>query len=217
VILAPRLQREKTHAAVDPHLGRGLALGVLGLAVWVAPLPLAALAAIAYVVLAALDPIPALALVVFAVPFSPLGRPVGRYAFSPLEISIVLATLAYLLRVTAVASGWSPRSTARLAVTPSGDPIILALVGLVVLTGVVSLTASVVVHQSLESLRVVVVEPALFYLLVVAQTRARRDLAVLALALVAAGLAISLVGGWQYLTNERIITAEEGLRRLRAI
>lgn len=71
------------------------------------------------------------------------------------------------------------------------------------------------VHQSLESLRTIIVEPALVYWLIVSQARTRRDLAILALALVAAGVAIALVGGWQYVTDERIITAEEGLRRIR--
>jgi putative inorganic carbon (HCO3(-)) transporter len=80
---------------------------------------------------------------------------------------------------------------------------------------VISLTASVAVHESLRSLRTIIVEPAAFYFLVVAQVRDRRAAFALALALVVAGVLISLVGFWQYATDQRIITAEEALRRIR--
>jgi O-antigen ligase len=96
-----------------------------------------------------------------------------------------------------------------------GDRLIAILVVAFVVLAALSLSASVAFHQSLQSFRVIIVEPAIFYVLVVNQARGRRDAATLALALVLAGVAISLVGGWQYLTNERIITAEEGLRRIR--
>lgn len=220
---------------VDQRAAAGLSLVVLALAVGFAPLPAAALAAVGFIAVAAWEPVPALAIVVLSVPFSPLERPVGRFDFSPMEIFIVLATFAYFVRSGFIlglpgrsnvidpipVTGRRPSSPVPGAdvwsrrLGPGGDRVLLGLVGLVVLTAVASLGASAEVHQSLQSLRVVIVEPALFYLLVVSQTRWRRDLALLALALVVAGVAISMVGGWQYLTNERIITAEAGLRRIR--
>lgn len=220
---------------VDQRALAGFSLLALALAVSFAPLPIAALAAMGFVAVAAWEPVPALAIVVLSVPFSPLGRPIGHFAFSPTEIFIVLAGLAYFVRssltlalpgrldrpdLPAVARRGSGHSTGAVEVWsrrlgPGGDRVLLALVALVVLTAVASLGASAEVHQSLQSLRLVIVEPAIFYLLVVSEVRWRRDLALLAIALVVAGVVISVIGGWQYLTNERIITAEAGLRRIR--
>ncbi|MGH2458715.1 MAG: O-antigen ligase family protein, partial [Chloroflexota bacterium] len=87
---------------------------------------------------------------------------------------------------------------------------------LLVLAGLASLTASVEIHESLRSFRTIIVEPAVFYVLVVTRVRSRRGIYLLALALVVAGVVISLVGFWQYATDQRIITAEDSLRRIRA-
>lgn len=96
-----------------------------------------------------------------------------------------------------------------------GDPALAGLVVLLVLAGLVSLTASVALHDSLRSFRTIIVEPAIFYFLVVTRIRDRRGAFVLALALVLAGVAISCVGFWQYATDQNIITAEDQLRRIR--
>jgi O-antigen ligase len=98
---------------------------------------------------------------------------------------------------------------------PFGDRGLLVLALLFLVAGIVSLTASVELHPSLQSLRTIVVEPIVFYLLVVSQVRDRRGAFALGLALVVAGVLISGIGLWQDLTNERIITAEAGLRRIR--
>lgn len=96
-----------------------------------------------------------------------------------------------------------------------GDPTLAATAICLVLAGALSLTASVALRESLRSFRTILVEPALFYFLVVTQVRRRRELLALAWALILAGVLISLVGLAQYLTNQNIITAEEGLRRIR--
>ena len=181
---------------------------VAALVVFGAPRPVALVGALAFVALAALDPLPALAVVAFTIPFNPLSRAVGSYAFSPTEIFVVLATLACAIRVAraGIVGGLRVRV---------GDPVSLGIAGLFVLVGVVSLTSSADKHQSLQSLRTIVAEPVLLYVLIVGQLRRRSEVVALAVALILAGVAISLVGGWQYLTNERIITAEAGLRRIR--
>ncbi|HLZ07536.1 MAG TPA: O-antigen ligase family protein, partial [Chloroflexota bacterium] len=99
---------------------------------------------------------------------------------------------------------------------PVGDPIVAVLAILVVLAGLVSLTASVAQHESLQSFRQIIVEPVVFFALIVTQASGRRDAQVLMLALIVAGAAISLIGVSQYITGDRIITAEAGLRRIRA-
>ncbi len=100
-------------------------------------------------------------------------------------------------------------------VIPGGDPAVNLLLGLFLVAAAVSLTASVAPHESLQSFRTIVVEPAVFYLLVVTQVRGRRAAVTLAVALILAGVLISVVGFWQEVTGDRIITAEAGLRRIR--
>lgn len=188
----------------------GLTL-VSALVAFTAPLPVAALGALAFVALAAIEPLPALAVVVFTVPFSPLGRSVGHYSFSPTEIFLVLAAIGAGARAVVT---FAPPSTGTVR-RVLDDPVSLGLAALFVVAGLLSLTASVEKHQSLQSFRTIIAEPVVLYLLIVCQVRRRSEVAVLAGALVLAGVAISLVGGWQYITNDRIITAEAGLRRIR--
>ena len=209
-------------------------------AIFWAPVPVAAVGALALVVLATRAPLPALCLIVLSLPFYLLDRHFGRVQFSPTEILIVLCSLAGALRAgrVLVGRGLIPLPPLHLrwrggVVSPSpsemergpggeatshllGDPAIAGLVVLVVLAGLASLTASVAFHESLRSFRTIILEPAAFYFLVVTQVRDRRGACALALALVLAGVAISLVGFWQYATDQRIITAEEDLRRIRA-
>ncbi len=207
----------------------------------VAPLPVAAAAAIGLVLLAARDPLPTLCLVVISLPFYLLPRSVGHYEFSPTEILIGIATIAGVARLVVAASPiwggdvsasrgvlWAGRGRpagrgqlrfllgdSAMVKGPFGDRGLLVLALLFLIAGLVSLTASVELHPSLQSLRVIIVEPIVFYLLVVSQVRDRRGAFALALALVVAGVLISGTGLWQYLTNDRIITAEAGLRRIR--
>jgi putative inorganic carbon (HCO3(-)) transporter len=120
-------------------------------------------------------------------------------------------------RLEAPAHGWSWRLEGSWHRVSGwvGDPAVAGLALLLGLAAVASLTASVELHQSLQSLRTIIVEPLLFYFLTVTQVRRRRDAYLLALALVLAGVLISLVGFWQYGTDTNIITAEAGLRRIR--
>jgi O-antigen ligase len=203
--------------------------GAAVVALFAGPVPLAVVAAVLIVAAGAIWPVVTLGLVVATIPFQPITRSVGHYDFSATEVLIVLATAAAVLRLVAWAAsatsvrsaGGSPgvvgaqRSIFRDWYHRAGDPVTLLLVGLFVLAGVVSLSASVTVHQSIQSLRVVIVEPAVFYLLAVTQIRTRRELCLLALALVVGGVLISLFGLWQYAVGDRIITAEAGLRRIR--
>lgn len=190
--------------------------------VLLAPLPVAALGAILFVAVASRAPVPALCLLVVSLPFL-LPRHIGREEFTPTELAIVLCTMAGLLRVaslvwrTQLKIGWrnAVDRAYHLARERSGDPTVTILVLLVVVAAAISLTVSVELRESLRSFRTIIVEPIAFYFLAVLQARRRRDAYLLACALVVAGVLISLVGLWQYATDERIITAEAGLRRIR--
>jgi putative inorganic carbon (HCO3(-)) transporter len=187
------------------------------LVVLLAPLPLAALGALTFVVGGAKRPLPGLCGVVVSLPAVSLMRSFGRFEFSPTEILIVLSTAAGLVRL--VAMRWPFSRPSRLNFSAGqlavGDPVVAALAILLVVAGAVSLTASISVHQSLQSFREIIVEPVIFFGLIVTQIRGRRDAQVLAIALITAGAAISLFVIGQYLAGDRIITAEAGLRRIR--
>ncbi len=215
----------------------GLAILVLlaMAAVLLAPLPVAAAGAVVIVIAASQVPLVPLCLIVLSLPFYLLSRNVGRLEFSPTEILIVLAMGAGFVRAVwcLIRNSLSPPKVesagstmgGEAAIAPSGgaswlrrwtgDPIIAGLVVFLVLAGAASLTASVAVHESLRSFRTIIVEPAAFYFLTVLQIRDRRGAFALALALVLAGVLISSVGLWQYATDQRIITAEDDLRRIR--
>ncbi|HUX88886.1 MAG TPA: O-antigen ligase family protein [Chloroflexota bacterium] len=198
-----------------------LILAGVAVALVLGPMPIVVLAAIGYLVVAIWQPVPALALVIVSLPFiDPVH--LGKLDFGPTEVLIVLATLAGGVRLTRRL--WGPHDTWRWRVQEIrrhsreafGDPAISVLAILFILAGAVSLTASVALPESLRSFRTIIVEPALFYFLIVTQVRGRRAVVTLIGALVLAGVLISLVGFWQYATDRSIITAEAGLRRIRA-
>ena len=203
---------EWREAAIAAMVGGG------ALIVLLAPIPIAALGAIAFVVGGARRPLLALATVVLSLPAIPLTRSLGRFEFSPTEILMLLSTAAVLVRLVVEARRTSVRELRlrlRYQRLPIGDPIVAALAALLVGAGLVSLTASLAPHQSLQSFRQIILEPVVFFVLIVSQARGRRDAQVLAIALIVAGAAISLYGIGQYITGDRIITAEAGLRRIR--
>lgn len=212
---------------------RAAILALAALVVFFGPVPLAIVGAVVFVVLASRDRLGPLSLIIVTLPFSPLVRQIGSYAFSPVEILTVLTAVGALLDISGRALA-GPRTKTAVGATGSkpvraslrqwlgsatgierGDPITTALVSLVVLFAAVSLTASVAKHESLQSFRVIVVEPAVFFFLAMRVDRRHRAPLVLGLALVLAGVLIALVGLWQYANDERIITAEAELRRIR--
>jgi O-antigen ligase len=203
----------------------------------IAPLPIATIGAAGYVLISARDRIWPLCLVVLSLPFDPIRRPVGSFAFSPTEIFIVLTVLGAILGVAARFASrrsWSdlsppPASRGRrseaggvhstapvkwLARLP-GDRLVTFAALLVVVAAAASLTASAALHESVQAFRVVIVEPAAFYLVAVTAPDRKRLATFLAYSLVVSGVLISAVGFWQYAFGERIITAEADLRRIR--
>jgi len=77
---------------------------------------------------------------------------------------------------------------------------------LFLLISVASLAVSVRPRESLRELRTIIFEPILFYFLVITSATDRRQITRLAQALMLGGLAIALVGLYQYAVNQNIIT-----------
>jgi O-antigen ligase len=72
-------------------------------------------------------------------------------------------------------------------------------------------------HVALRELRVVILEPALFYLLLRTSNLSKRDIWRILHAFVVGAAAVALIGLFQYALNVNVITAEEGFRRLRSV
>jgi putative inorganic carbon (hco3(-)) transporter len=192
------------------------------------PLPLALFAAIAFLVFAWARPLGAVSAVVLALPHHETLRPVaGSWSFSAAEVGICLVALGATPRLIAglLPVIRRPRSNWRgLLGTMTGDGLFrgqrayfdIGVVALVAL-GMASLAVSIRPWESLRALRQTIVEPALLYAVVVSLRGSRSTARRLALAIVASAVLVSLLGLYQYATNQNIITAEESLRRIRGL
>lgn len=169
---------------------------------------LAQTGAIIYIVLAAGWPAMALRLVVLSTPFYLLPKAAATLPFSPTEIlllGVLLGVVARDVRLS-LGSGWSLRGR-----IPTDWPIILFLVG-AVLAGLAAVDSG----THLRALRVVVIEPLLFFWLVRKESSSEGDLLGLLDAWLLAGVAVSLYAFYQYLfTNDTIVA--EGVARARAL
>jgi O-antigen ligase len=171
-------------------------------------------------VLLTLRPAWGVALIALVIPFyvPPLPKPVGGYRFSPVEVFTLVTAAAW---ATHAAVRWARQREAGLVATrKSGlsallraDWAVLAFV----LAGSLSLAFALRRDVAATEWRVVIVEPALFYLLLRAVRLSRRELWVVLDAFVLGGLIVALYGLWQYATGQDLITAEAGLMRLRSI
>ena len=143
------------------------------------------------------------------------------YAFPMVEVMILLTTLAGLLRgLTALGS--------RLQMRNAGfplfswqlvrhvhwlDALVLCLVGL----GVASLLWTRQLPSATTELRTLLVEPALFYLLMRCTRPNRTTLLRYCLALIAAAVIVSIIGLFQYFLGDMVIVAEAGTTRLQSV
>jgi O-antigen ligase len=170
-------------------------------------------------VLIALRPAWGLALVAFCFPFyvPPALKPVFSYRFSPVEVFT-------LVTVTAVAGAqilnWARRQArpgplpARALVPHGADLAVLLFVGAATL----SLLFTARLDVATNEWRLVILEPALFYLALRLARPSARELWTMLDAFVLGGLVVAGYGLLQYLfVPESLITAEGGLLRLRSI
>jgi O-antigen ligase len=223
-----------------PDWAQGAALAASVAAFCLSPWPaisLAALPLILALVVLRLDW--GLAAAVFLIPFAAQTRRlVGGLEFSPLEVLLAVAAVAWALR-----EFWARGAGRQSSGEPESSPAPesgglaawwaglafrgpdLAVLSFVAL-GLVSLAASADVRLAARELRLVVVEPAILYFLltkalwrpVTAPLRAgwpegaaiRR----MVIALLAGAAAASALGLFQYLFTAQVITAEGGLRRM---
>lgn len=158
-----------------------------------------------------------LALIALTMPFyvPPLPKPMFGYRFSPVEVFTLLTTAAWLTRAT-LDAGVAYRREGLRPARPRlrrADWAVIAFV----LVATASLFFTARRDVALTEWRVVIIEPALFYLLLRAIRPTARELWVVLDAFVLGGVLVAGYGLWQYATGQGLITAEAGLMRLRSI
>lgn len=174
--------------------------------------PLAALGALLFLALAWLRLDLALAFVLFSAPFYRFPKELGSSAFSLTEVTILACTLAWAgrrLHQRVTAGDWGldlPR-----AWRPWNSPALLFLAA-----ATLSLFFSEYLRLSLREYRVVVLEPFLFYLMLVSALRGERAAWRMANAFFFLGVAVSLVALFHYVFIGEV-EATGGVRRMLGI
>jgi O-antigen ligase len=161
---------------------------------------LALLAAVLFAVVAYAWPRLGLAAVLATLPTYFYARDLGGLAFALPEVALVLTTLAVAVRV-AVRRDVTPRATA-----------FDRWVALLLLAGLLSLLPTEYLKLSLRSLRTLLLEPVLFYYLVVALCPSQRALRPLAAGFLGAAIAVAVLAIGQVALNAQTVQVE-GVRR----
>ena len=164
-----------------------------------------------------------LALIAFTFPFYVVPKPMLGYRFSPVEIFT-------LVTVAATALAWATAALVDLkrrrgeGITPSLTSMLrssLLPADFAVLAFVTIATLSLLFTERLDvatnEWRVVIVEPALFYLLVRAIRPKEREMWTVLDAFILGGLTVALYGLWKFALGENVITVAGGLARLRSL
>ena len=155
-----------------------------------------------------------LALVVLFAPFYLLPRPVFDRFFSLVEVVLLLVFAAWALRQVA---SWRERlPPGPRALWNSMNAIDRAAL-LFVVMGLFTPLVADVKGVAFTELRTIVLEPALLYLVIRTSSLSRSDVWRLVDVWVLAGVAVSLIGLYEYITGIDIVFAEEGVERLRSV
>ena len=190
-----------------------IAAGMAYFSPWL-PLTLASGLVLATLVVLRLDF--GLALVAAMAPFYLHPRALFGKAFSMVEIATLLCMLSWGLRVVRAWLASRPRESALLAAFRSLTSLDLAAL-LFVLLAFASLAVAEYQHVARRELRVLIVEPALFYLMLRTSRLDERSIWRVVDLFVMGAVAVAFIGLVQYALGVNIITAEAGFRRLRSI
>ncbi len=176
-------------------------------------LPLTLLSGLALAVLVFLRLDLGLALVVATAPFYMHPCLLFGKSFSMAEILVLLCALSWGVRQVGKWQVASGKWRERLYSVSSIDLAALVFV----LVAIVSTFAAEYRHVALRELRVIVLEPALFYLMWRTSRLADKAIWRVVDFFVLGGVVVALIGLAQYALGINIITAEQGFRRLRSV
>jgi len=169
------------------------------------------LAALVLFILILLRPELGLALIAALAPFYTLPRPLLDKAFSMAEIVTLFTLAAWLLR-RPLAHLQTCKLTHLYTRTPADLPTLL-----LVIVAILSTLFADFQRVAWRELRLVIIEPALFYLMLRTTHLERRDVWRIVDFFIAGGVAVALIGLMQYALGINLITAEAGLPRLRSV
>jgi O-antigen ligase len=197
----------------------GLAIASAGLLYVNLALPVSIAAALLLFVLFYHRPLHGLMLTIFFVPFYLFPVELYRFAFPMSELVVLITFAAWSVR-TAVQAANHYRQERTLAAprqafqrSKSIDLLVVAFLAV----GVVSLLWTEYRDVALTELRVLFIEPCLFYLMLRTSRLSRSDWLKLVDTLVIAGIMVAAIGLIQYVRGDAIITAEDGARRLASV
>lgn len=158
-----------------------------------------------------------LMLVVLFAPFFLFPVELYSFAFPMVEVITLLTFAAWTLHLF-VRWGRDCQAGANIAPLVLGHPKPLdwAMLAWVVL-GILSLLWARERGVATTELRVLIIEPALFYLMLRTTALNRADVVRLVDALLAAGFLVAAIGLFQYMRGEAVITAEGAARRLASV
>jgi O-antigen ligase len=182
-------------------------------------LPLTAVAGLGLAALIILRLDLGLALVVATAPFYLYPRPLFGKAFSIAEIATLLCVLSWGIGLL-IRGKFAIRNCKLQTATCNLQSAISSIDLALVLFTIVALASTCVAafrHVALRELRVVILEPALFYLMLRTSRLSDRAIWRLVDFFVLGAVAVALIGLVQYALGVNIITAEEGFRRLRSV
>jgi len=161
-------------------------------------------------------PVWGLALVAFAFPFFVKPKALAGYLFSPVELFLLVTFVAFslrlinqrLIRVSAEASVGNPLRRITVA-----DWSVLAFT----IVASLSLLFTERLDVATNEWRVLILEPALFFLLMRWMKINKREMWTIIDAFILGGVTVALIGLLQYSTGQNLITSEGGLMRLRSV
>lgn len=167
-----------------------------------------------------------LALIAFCFPLSVQSvlKPIFQYRFSPVEVFTLIAVAAVvtawittgIARHKQQAARHKPQAVRQLTAQTSRHPADYAVAAFVAVA-TLSLLFTERLDVATNEWRMVIVEPALFYLLLRLVRLEKRELWVILDAFVLSGVMVAGFGLWQYLFGtDQLITAEGGLLRIRS-
>ncbi len=153
-----------------------------------------------------------LALVALFAPFFFLPRQLFESAFSMSELILLMCVAAFILR-----RAYSVRRTGKMVFSvPGFTPLDVSVLALLIVS-VVSVLLADYRTVALRELRVIILEPIIYYALIRASKLDERAVWRIVDFLMLAGVLVAIIGLVQYAFNLNIITAEEGVRRLRSV
>lgn len=184
-------------------------------------LSLVSLALLALLIILRLDL--GLALVAFAAPFYLQSRAMFDRAFSVVEIAVMLCLISWFINHLPIVRSHDKGKTILgskyvIRGTPLANALSLDYAALFfVAVTVASLFVAEVRGVALREFRVVVLGPALYYLMLRTTLLERSARWRIVDAFVLGAVVVALIGLYQYAFTDQVITAEGGLRRLKSV